>query len=228
MVLNWDRKNNKYESIRRLPLVSAISPQFIRRREDKSVKPADLRMQQVADLVEVKMVDSNARTLTFPKSEIIKREVYTKVLKGQTMVRKLLMWKTNKDGEGSNFPAFVVHFTDFSPNRKDPLSRDMRISSSFEQIQQLFDGLKNENITKGWNLHAITETPLQSPGEAPLVPVIAAMPVVTPPVVAAADATAVAAEAEPSKPKKKATRKFAESETEAPAKAKTPRKKKSS
>jgi len=150
MVLNWDRKQNKYESIRRLPMVSAISPQFIRRREDKLIKPADLRIQQVADLVEVKMIDSNARALTLPQSQILKREVYTKVLKGQTMVRKLLMWKTNKDGEGSTFPAYVIHFTDFSPNRKTSLERDMRVSSSREQIEQLYLNLTTEYIVKGW------------------------------------------------------------------------------
>jgi len=35
-----------------------------------------------------------------------------------TMVRKLLLWKTNKD-DTPDFPAFVVYLTDFSPNRKN-------------------------------------------------------------------------------------------------------------
>jgi hypothetical protein len=79
----------------------------------------------------------------------------------------------------------------------------MRISSSFEQIQQLFVQLKTENITKGWNLHA----QLQATA-APAAPtVVAPTPVAAP--------APVAAEAEPV-PKKRAARKFAASETEAP------------
>jgi hypothetical protein len=150
MVLNWDAKGKKYDIIRRLPLVSAISPQFVRRREDKVIKPSDLRIRQVSDLVEVQMIDSDARKLTLPNSEVLKREVFTKVLKGQTMVRKLVMWKTNKEGEGSTFPAYVVHFTDFSPNRKTNLEREIRVSNSREQIDQLYAALAAENIVKGW------------------------------------------------------------------------------
>lgn len=150
MVLNWDSGQKKYGVIRRLPLVSAISPQFVRRREDKVIKPSDLRIQQVSDLVEVKMIERNARELSLPASEVLKREVFTKVLKGQTMVRKLVMWKTNKDGEGSQFPGYVVHFTDFSPNRKTSLERDIRVSNSREQIEALYAGLLAENIVKGW------------------------------------------------------------------------------
>ena len=33
------------------------------------------------------------------------------------MVRKFVLWKTNKE-QSEDYPAFVVHFTDFSPNRK--------------------------------------------------------------------------------------------------------------
>ena len=151
MVLDYDTKGKKYNVIRRLPLVSVISPQFVRRREDKSVKPSDLRIKQVSDLVEVRMLEADARKLSLPHSDVLKREVYTKVLKGQTMVRKVVMWKTNKEGEGSNFPGYVVHFTDFSPNRKTSLERDIRVSNSREQIEQLYAGLVAEYIVKGWN-----------------------------------------------------------------------------
>jgi len=83
----------------------------------------------------------------------MKREVYTKTLKGKLMVRKFVMWKTNKENEGSEYPAYVVHFTDYSPGRKVPLDREVRISSSEDQINELFEELKKENIKKGWSLH---------------------------------------------------------------------------
>jgi hypothetical protein len=70
------------------------------------------------------------------------------------MVRKFVMWKTNKETQSDDFPAYVVHYTDFSPNRKAPLARDVRVSSSLEQIQTMWDSLKESNIKKGWDLHS--------------------------------------------------------------------------
>jgi ATP-dependent DNA ligase len=150
MVLDWNPSDGRYRIIRRLPLVAMISPQFVRRRDDKTVNPTDLRLEQVSALVEVAMVDRVARKLNLTPSHVMRREVYTKQLKGQTMVRKLLMWQTNKDREIEDFPAFVIHFTDFSPNRKTPLERDIRVSSSREQIEVLWKELVEENIVKGW------------------------------------------------------------------------------
>lgn len=149
MVLHWNPEIPRWEPIRRLPLASMISPQFLRRRDDKIVRPSDLRLQQVTDVVEVPHADADARTLTPPRSEVLRREVFTKVFKGATMVRKLVMWKTNKEADPA-WPAYVVHFTDFSPGRKTPLEREIRISSSREQIEALYADLAKENIVKGW------------------------------------------------------------------------------
>ena len=101
------------------------------------------------------LADRDARRFTLPMSEVLRREVYTKRLKEQTMVRKLVMWQTNKAEEsretaGRDFPAYVIAFTDFSPNRKTPLERDIRISNSREQIDELWEGLVREYIVKGW------------------------------------------------------------------------------
>ncbi|HET6246280.1 MAG TPA: hypothetical protein VFE47_01175 [Tepidisphaeraceae bacterium] len=150
MVLGYDTPKNMYQSIRRLPLASPISPQFIRRREDKSIRQQDLRLNQVHDVVEVAMMDRDARQLSLPKSEMISREVFTKTLKGNMMVRKLLLWKTNKEAEGGNYPAYVAYMSDFSPNRATPIDRDIRVSNSREQIDALYAGLKAEYVVKGW------------------------------------------------------------------------------
>lgn len=149
MVLGYEGKSNSYHAIRRLPLASPISPCFVRRREDKTIRHADLRLHQVHEVVEVAMIDRDARQLAQPKSEVLQREVFVKTLKGNQMVRKLLLWKTNKETEG-NFPAYVAYFTDFSPNRATPLERDIRVSNSREQIEQLYAQMKEENIVKGW------------------------------------------------------------------------------
>jgi hypothetical protein len=167
MVLDYrDNGSKAFHVVRRMPLASVISPQFIRRRQDKSVTWQETGIEQVSKIVDIPLADRNARQLTLPRSEILRREVFVKTMKDETMVRKFVMWKTNKATENEDFPAFVVHYTDFSPNRKTPLSRDVRISSSPEQIQVLWNELKEGNIKKGWELHA-----------APVAPTIAAAPV---------------------------------------------------
>jgi ATP-dependent DNA ligase len=149
MALHFDEKADRYAPLRRLPLASLISPVFIRRRDDKQVNASDVRIKQVADLVDIDKLDHDAHQLALPKSELLRREVYVRANKGQTMVRKLLMWKTNKEGTGE-FPAYVLHFTDFSPGRKTPLGREIRVSNSREQIEALWGELFKENIVKGW------------------------------------------------------------------------------
>jgi len=90
-----------------------------------------------------------------PKSEILRRQAWTKTHKGQTMVRKLVMWQTNKaaqlwaDGP-ADFPAYVIACTDYSPGRAEPLQRDVRVSNSRAQIDALYDGLVKEKVVKGW------------------------------------------------------------------------------
>ncbi|HVC93922.1 MAG TPA: hypothetical protein VND64_09535 [Pirellulales bacterium] len=155
MVLDYRVNGSRqYNVVTRLPLASVISPQFIRRRDDKSVVPQDIRIAQLTDLVEVPGVDRDSRQMTLPAGELLRREVFTKELKGQTMVRKFLLWKTNKESSGDEFPAFVAHYTDFSPNRKDALAREVRVSSSRAQIEALFEGLRESNVKSGWQRYA--------------------------------------------------------------------------
>ncbi len=151
MVLNYDRSDTQYRVVRRLPLASVISPQFIRRREDKRVTPSDVRIEQVADMVDVPLADQNAGQFTTPKSQMLNREVYVKEHRGSIMVRKFLLWETNKPRDGNNeFPKFVAYYTDFSSNRKVPLQRDIRISDSREQIERLWNAMRENNIKAGW------------------------------------------------------------------------------
>ena len=167
MVLNFrDDGLSRYETVRRLPLAAVISPQFIRRREDKTPRQQDVRIEQVSQRVEVPLVDRNARQMTLPASELLRRDVYTKEAKGETMVRKFLAWKTNKENESDEYPAYVLHYTDYSPNRKDPLAREVRVSNSLEQINDLLQEMIATNIKKGWELHSSSVADAMAPLEA--------------------------------------------------------------
>lgn len=151
MVLSWDVAAQTWRTTRRLPLCSIISPQFVRRREDKTPNTQDCRIAQLADLVEIPQLDATAADLALPASEILRRAVRVKDLKGKTMVRKLVLWKTNKEtSTKGEYPAYVLHLTDFSPNRKDPLQREIRVSDSQEQIQTFYAQLEEKYFVGGW------------------------------------------------------------------------------
>ncbi|MFN3189625.1 MAG: hypothetical protein ACE361_03795 [Aureliella sp.] len=154
MVIDFEASSQEYKVVRRMPLASIISPQYVRRRDDKEPQFDDTPIGQISSRVEVAQAHQDAKSFTLPKTEVIKREVFTKVLKGETMVRKFVLLRTNKSESGEEFPAFVLHYTDFSPNRKDPLQREVLVSNSEEQIHALLVAMREKNIKKGWNEHA--------------------------------------------------------------------------
>jgi hypothetical protein len=150
MVLSYDAAASKYEIVRRLPLAAIIAPNYVRRRDDKRPGPDATGLKQVTDLVEIPLAERDARGLALNRSEIVRREVYTKVMRGQTMVRKLLLWKTNKERDSDEYPAYVLYVTDFSPNRREPLEREVRIGASLEDMERMWDELKKDRIVSGW------------------------------------------------------------------------------
>jgi hypothetical protein len=147
MVLDWDGK--RYKALSRMPLVSVISPQYISLRDDKEAVVDDVNIRQVNDLVKVPEIEKSAHVEQAEPSEIIERTVYTKTMKGNKMVRKLLLWKTNKENN-PEFPAYVVYLTDFSPNRQNPLERDVKVASTAKDARSLFDALAKKNFIGGW------------------------------------------------------------------------------
>jgi hypothetical protein len=132
-----------------MPLVSVISPQFVRMRDDKEANVEDVNISQVSQLVDVQDVEKPAHGKQLPASEILERTVYVKTMRGNQMVRKLLLWKTNKE-ERPDFPAYVVYLTDFSPNRQNPLERDIKISQSEPAARKLFSQMAEKNFLAGW------------------------------------------------------------------------------
>jgi ATP-dependent DNA ligase len=147
MVLDWDGK--RYSATVRMPSVSVISPQFIRIRDDKEAVVDDVNISQVTDLVPVIDTERSVHEDDDPPSELLERQVYTKVMKGNTMVRKLLLWKTNKK-DRNDYPGYVVYLTDFSPNRQNPLEREIKISNSERTAKQMFDDWARKIFITGW------------------------------------------------------------------------------
>lgn len=116
-------------------------------RSDKTPGFEDTGWNQITRILPIlELTESKS----FGKSEIIRRSVWTKGTAEKTDVRKLVVWKTNK--QGGEYPAFVVHWTDFSSTRKSPLDREVRLAPTENVAMAIAEDMISENIKKGWEL----------------------------------------------------------------------------
>jgi ATP-dependent DNA ligase len=145
-----DYKNDKYTFNSMMYGATLLFPIFERVREDKKVNPVDVRWKQLETLALINHVPTEQALTKLPKTEIISREIYRKELKGKLMVQKFVILKTNKEALDKRFPAYVFHYTNYSPDRKDPLDKDVRISNDLNQINEIKTQFMEENIKKGW------------------------------------------------------------------------------
>lgn len=141
-------KDGSYSAHGKQPMASVISPVFIKMRADKKASVEDAGISQITKIVSLE--ENNADKLNLKDSEVLNREVYVKESKGMQMVRKFMTWKTNKESTGE-FPAYVYHYTDFSPSRKEMLKKEIKVSDSKKQIEEIFANEILENVKKGWN-----------------------------------------------------------------------------
>ena len=50
----------------------------------------------------------------------------------------------------NDFPGYVVYLTDYSPNRQNPLERDIKISNNENTARKFFDQMAEKNFISGW------------------------------------------------------------------------------
>ncbi|MBU1218782.1 hypothetical protein KKF34_13965 [Myxococcota bacterium] len=131
-----------------IPGAKFINLVFERERTDKTPVEDDIGPSQYENLVEV--ASEYKPVSEYPASEILRREVYRKTAAGKIMVQKFMVWETHKNDIDKRFPAFVFHYTDFSSGRAEPLKKEIRISSSKDQIMEIADSFIAENVKKGW------------------------------------------------------------------------------
>ncbi len=130
--------------------VRFIFPVFERIREDKTNCFEDIRFAQLADLVY--LPEESLTPEELPASKLLFREVYTKTLKGKTLVQKFVAWQTNKETVNPRYPKYVLYYTNFSPDRQEPLQNEIRISNNLDQIMALTQQFMQENVKKGWSI----------------------------------------------------------------------------
>jgi len=118
----------------------------VRLRNDKACTVEDIGWTQITRLLPIAEQSEETK---LGASEVIRRQVWTKEGAGKVDVRKLVLWKTNKESAG--YPAFVVHWTDFSSTRKSPLDREVRLAPNEKEALRIAELMITENIKKGWN-----------------------------------------------------------------------------
>jgi len=148
MNLSYEEENG-YTANFKQATISVTIPLFVRFREDKKPTPDDVNFNQILEIIPFDDIEMKQGEGDLPKSEIIKREVYTKESRGSKMIRKFVILKTNKEST-ENYPAYVLHYTDFSSGRKDPLKKDVTVTDSETQVMSLWDESIKKNIKGGW------------------------------------------------------------------------------
>ncbi len=146
MVLSFDER---WTQVAPMPGVSILHPVLERVRDDKEICWRDIRAEQILERAYVDAIEGAAEKVERLKSELLRREVYRKETKGKTAVRKLLLWKTNKERD-PDWPAYVVHWTDYSPGRKEPLQRKVRLAPTLEAATAIADGMVADGVKRGW------------------------------------------------------------------------------
>ncbi len=133
-----------------MPSPSLIHPVLQRLREDKAPDATGVRFAQVQEYLVATPAAPSAAPAALPASTVIRREVWAKATKGQLAVRKLLVWRTNKSEASDRYPAYVVHWTDYSAGRAEPLDRDVRPAPDAASAQKIAQEWIDANIKKGW------------------------------------------------------------------------------
>lgn len=140
-------ENESYSAVFKKPSVSITAGVFLSFRDDKKVNIEDVGIGQITKIISLETnVKSNA---ALKESEVLHRQVYVKESKGIKKVRKFVVWKTNKE-DSNEYPAFVYHYTDYSPGRKDPLKKEIKVSESLKQIEDILKLELEANVKKGW------------------------------------------------------------------------------
>ena len=139
----WRRNGQSYCPKMLHPVMKCI-------RSDKTVSYDDIRVEQVTPYLGT--VRSAPNNQDLKASSLIRRQVWTNDVKGQIAVRKLVVWKTNKETVDPKYPAFVVHWTDYSPGRAKPLDRNVRPLADETSALAMANQFIEQNIKKGWQL----------------------------------------------------------------------------
>ncbi len=149
-VLDFDGVDG-WRPVGQMPLARLKNPELARERPDKLPDVANIGLEQVYALTPFGGRRDIALPTSLPESTVVRRGVYTKTSSDQTSVRKFVAIKTNKDRLDDSYPAYVTHFTDFSPGRAEPLKTSIEVASNLSNQAQQIEAWITANIKRGWS-----------------------------------------------------------------------------
>ncbi len=152
MTLNYS-PDEGYTPLAIMPIPSLIHPTLIRERDDKTVDAACVGLEQLWRYLPFEGKDDTPVVESLAKSETVRRGVWVKETKGKLAVRKYVVIATNKGDGDARYPSFVVHYTDFSAGRKEPLKTAVQVASTTERADELIDAWVTKNVKRGWVEH---------------------------------------------------------------------------
>ncbi len=120
-------------------ILKPFHPTLERIREDKAVQECTFRQ-----INKVTLQLKQSATVKPPK--IFVREVFTKTVKGNTAIRKIVGWEQERE----DCPRFVIHTIDYSPGRAKPLEEATKATDRENEAKQFIADWKSTEIVKGW------------------------------------------------------------------------------
>lgn len=148
MSLRFDPEKG-WEPVRETPTAVMIHPIFLRERVDKKPDAENVGMSQLTMHIPLDVEGERTSRTDEKPAEIVRRGVFTKETKGVVSVRKYAIIDTHK-GDTSNYPPFVVYFTDYSPGRKTPLDTALRSAATLDSAIRRVEAWITSNIKRGW------------------------------------------------------------------------------
>lgn len=148
MSLSYDATDG-YKPITETRTPVLLHPVLMRERTDKKVDVGSVGFTQITAYLEGQGPEEDVDKHQIVSSTIELRRVFTKVTKGETAVRKVVVIRTHKEHEGTH-PPYVVFTTDFSPGRKTPLETGLRTASDRASADGWVAEWLEENVKRGW------------------------------------------------------------------------------
>ncbi|HRI15342.1 MAG TPA: hypothetical protein PLX89_20295 [Verrucomicrobiota bacterium] len=141
-LLAWDGRGWTFTKLAAFPRLTFAT--YSKLRTDKDVGTGGARITQVVPQAATppSAIPSPSRS-----TRVIRREVYKKESKGETMIRKLVVAQTEGDPDAMPFSIF---WTDFSAKRKDPLKISTAYAHSSARAEALAQRFIEEGVAKGW------------------------------------------------------------------------------
>ncbi|MEL6181904.1 MAG: hypothetical protein AAFS10_23285 [Myxococcota bacterium] len=146
-----DDKPLRYDALGQMPLLRPMHSRFVRERTDKQPGTADTGLDQLWRHMPFDGRRDAPSTRRLPPSTPLERRVFTKGSGDELKVRKYVALATHKSALDERYPPYVVHFTDYSPGRRQSLRTSVKVASSREGLDRHIQAWLDDNIKRGWD-----------------------------------------------------------------------------